>query len=104
MTLALPDLDTLDATDVANNLATTVEAVTEDNTDLDLRPGVLFSILAYYHSLLATQEQALINLYLSARSLLDIEANPALADPTLVDAVISNYNLTRLPKLVVAPA
>jgi hypothetical protein len=71
--------------------------VQEDNTRLYLRIGVLADILIHYHALLAAQRQENIDEYLKGRSLLALEENPDLADPDLVDDVISNYRLERKP-------
>ncbi len=91
-----PALNDLDPTLVSASLDAATALIQEDNPTLDLRPGPLFSILAYYHALLATQAQALQDNYLAARSLQDLEANPELAPPEYVDAVLSNFRVTRM--------
>lgn len=96
MTIALRPLNTLDPEAVNQQLAETKQRIVEDNPTMDLRRGPFFDYLAYYHAMLAAGQQANIADYLSARSLLQIEADPTLADPALVDDVLSNYRLTRL--------
>ena len=97
MPVELRSLNDLNADDVVQNLAETVARVQEDNPTLDLRQGVFFSLLGYYHAVLAAQRQQNINDYLNARSLKVMEADPTLADPDLVDDVLSNYRVTRKP-------
>ena len=97
MPVQLRSLNDLNADDVVQNLAEVVARVQEDNPTLDLRQGVFFSLLGYYHAVLAAQRQHNIRDYLNARSLLVMEANPELADTDLVDDVLSNFRVTRKP-------
>ena len=97
MPVELRSLNDLNADDVVQNLAETVARVQEDNPTLDLRQGVFFSLLGYYHAVLAAQRQQNINDYLNARSLRVMEADPTLADTDLVDDVLSNFRVTRKP-------
>lgn len=95
MTIAVRDLNDLDADLVRANLDEVVTRIAEQNPNMDLAVGVLHNLLAYMHSLLATAQQMNVNDYLHGRSLLDIQNDPALADPALVDAVLSNFMVTR---------
>lgn len=95
MAIDPPPLDQLDPDAVAAALKETVERVQADNPHLDLRRGVFGELLAYYHAVLDTQRRASIKQYLDARSLLAIQQDPALADPDLVDHVLSNFRLDR---------
>ncbi len=95
--ITLRSLSDLDPVKVAQNLTETITRVQEDNPELDLRRGVFAELLAYYHAVLATQRQVNIDDYLQARSLLVLSANPAAADPDLVDDVLSNFRVTRKP-------
>lgn len=97
MAIALRPFDSLNADLVTQTLAETVQRVQEDNPQLDLRRGVFADLLAYYHSLLDVQRQENINDYLLARSLKALEDNPDLADPDLVDDILSNYLIERQP-------
>lgn len=97
MTIALRSFDALNADLVTQTLAETVQRVQEDNPQLDVRRGVFADLLAYYHSILDVQRQENINDYLLARSLKALEENPELADPDLVDDVLSNYRIERQP-------
>lgn len=70
--------------------------VQEAAPNIDLMRGVFHDLLLYLHSLLDSQIQGgLIEPYLSAQSLQQITANPTLATPAIVDAVLSNYLVTR---------
>jgi hypothetical protein len=62
---------------------------------LDVSRGVFYELLIYYHSLLATRQDTLINDYRRARSLLALEQDPDLADTDLVNDVLSNFRLDR---------
>lgn len=95
MPIELRSFEDLDPNVVAQQLTETVQRVQEDNPHIDMRMGVFFSLLGYYHALLATQQQTNIADYLNGRSLLMIEADPALALPDLVDDVFSNFRVER---------
>jgi hypothetical protein len=95
MTIEVRDIDTLDADNVAQKLAFVSARIQEQNPRLDLRRGVLHDLLAYYNAILAEQLDANVQDYLAARSLLAIEEDPTLADPELVDHVLSNFGVTR---------
>ena len=86
MAITLRNFTDLDSAQVTQNLDEIAQRVQEDNPKLDMRFGVLHNIIAYYNSLLTTQRQANIDDYLHGRSLLDINADPSLADTDLVDA------------------
>lgn len=63
---------------------------------LDFRRGVYHDRIVYLSAILAADEQALVDAIQQSGSLLDIQANPDLADPTLVDRVLSNYRVERI--------
>jgi hypothetical protein len=95
--IELRPLDALDATLVASTQAETAQRIVDDNPSLDLRRGVFDEILVDYHGILATQQRMNVDDYLAGRSLLAITADPTLADPDLVDDVLSNYRVVRRP-------
>jgi len=96
MPLEITELDALDPTLVEQSLAQTAQRVQEANPTLDLKRGVFHDLLVYLHALLDSQLRGgVINRYLSARSLLDIQADPTLADPLVVERVLSNFRLSR---------
>lgn len=93
--IELRPLTELDATEVVQNQTEVVQRVQEDNPRIDVRRGVFAELLAYYHAILDTQRQANIQDYWAARSLKAIEEDPTLADPDLVDDILSNFLVTR---------
>lgn len=97
MTIAVRDLDSLDPALVQAALDEGAARVAELLPDADLRVGVLHNLLLYPHAVLGAGLQANVLDYLNARSLLAIQADPALADPELVDHVLSNFRVARKP-------
>lgn len=96
MPVEITSLASLDPADVTQALAATVQMLQEAEPTLDFRRGVVHDLLLYLGALLSTQIRAgVLARYLSARSLIDIEADPTLADPGVVDSVLSNYLITR---------
>lgn len=95
--IELRPLDDLDPDVVQAVVTETAQRVAEDNPNLEVRRGVVAELLVHYHAVLDTQRRANIQDYLNARSLLAIQADPTLADPDLVDDVLSNFRLTRQP-------
>lgn len=88
---------------VANLSTTTVAALQADMTarlqvafpNLDFRRGVFHDRILYLSAILAADEEDLIDRVQQSQSLLDIQSNPALADPALVDKVLSNFRISR---------
>jgi len=95
--LAVPDLRTLDQNEVDRNLALLIQLVQELNPAVDAKRGVVKDLLFGLSALLATAEQDVADKIIKSNSLLEIQANPALATDAIVDALLSNYRLTRLP-------
>ncbi len=96
--MATPTIENLDPAVVAQNEQFLVTFLKEQYPSMDLSEGrVLRNLLIRP----AAQFYALNNLNISlmqqSQSILAIEANPLLADPALVDAVLSNYRLERNP-------
>ena len=92
-----PILSELDPDDVVQDFAQIAAVIREDNSAIDLRPGPFADQLVGLNALLATRARKLTERYLNARSLLALEENPELADPELVDHILSNFLLKRLP-------
>lgn len=88
-------LDALDANLVTSALNEVTQRIQEDNPTLDAGRGVLYELLIYYHSVLATRQETMVNDYRRARSLLALEQDPDLADTDLVNDVLSNFRLDR---------
>jgi len=91
----LPSLTQLNSADVQQLLDNLATQLQELNPELDLRRGVFHDMLAYYHAVLETAIRTNLERYQSARSLQQIEADPTLADDTVVNEVLSNWGVTR---------
>lgn len=71
------------------------QLVQEKYPDVELTRGVVHDIVLFLHAICGGVNQTEINRVLESRSLLAIQANPLLADPELVDHVLSNFLITR---------
>jgi len=91
----VPGLTELDSADVNQLLERLATQLQELNPRLDLKRGVFRDTVAYYHAVLETALRTNLERYQSARSLQQIEADPTLADNTVVDEVLSNWGITR---------
>jgi hypothetical protein len=95
MALEISSLSELSTTSVEQIRETLAQLLQEANPALDLKRGVLHDLLLHYSSLLAAGTQENIDKLRRSSSLLEIEADPTLADDDVVDAVLSNYRVTR---------
>jgi hypothetical protein len=91
----ITDLTQLDSTDVNQLINTLATRLQELHPTLDLKRGVFKDTLVYYHAVLEAAIRTNLERYQSARSLQQIELDPTLADDTVVDEVLSNFNVTR---------
>lgn len=89
------DLTQLDSTSVSQLLERLATQLQELNPSLDLKRGVFKDTVAYYHAVLETAIRTNLEKYQSARSLKQIETDPALADDDVVDEVLSNWGVSR---------
>jgi hypothetical protein len=95
MGITVSKLDELATTDVTSALALVTQLVQEKNPDLDVRRGVLHDLVLYFSAILAAAKDTEIARVRSSMSLKAINADPTLADTDLVDAVLSNFRVTR---------
>lgn len=91
----LPSLTALNEADVQQLLDRLVTQLQELNPGLDLKRGVFKDTVAYYHAVLEASIRTSLRRYQSARSLRQIQENPALADEMVVDEILSNWGITR---------
>jgi hypothetical protein len=91
----ISDLTQLDSDDVNQLLETLAVELQNLNPTLDLNRGVFRDTLLYYHAVLESAIRTNLERYQSARSLQQISADPTLADDTVVDEVLSNFNVIR---------
>lgn len=71
------------------------QLIQERYPDVELSRGVIHDIVLFLHAICGGINQTEINRVLESRSLLAIQTNPLLADPELVDHVLSNFLITR---------
>lgn len=96
--MASPSITELDPAVVAQNEVFLVTFLQEQYPSLDLSEGrVLRNLLIRPAAQFYTLNQTNITNLQDSMSIVAIEANPALADPSYVDAVLSNYRITRFP-------
>lgn len=95
MALQIASLTELDTTKIDAMFATFTQLMQERHPDVELTRGVFHDLVLYFNSVLNAAVQENIDRVLASNSLLEISTNPTLADDTLVDKVLSNYNLAR---------
>lgn len=96
--MADPTIDTLDPQKVADAEAYLTTFLKEQYPSMDLSEGrVLRNLLIRPAAIFHVLNQENIDLLRQSMSLEAIEANPDLADPAYVDAVLSNFLVTRNP-------
>jgi hypothetical protein len=95
MVYELPDLSGLDATKVTTLLTQLKTEIQENNPKLDLKRGVFHDTVLYYHAVLEAAIRENLDRYQTARSLRQIELDPAVADTDTVSDVLSNWGITR---------
>jgi len=95
MAITVSSLSELSADKVNSMVATLAQLMQEKHPEVELTRGVFHDLVLYFNGLLNAAMQENVDRILQSKSLLTITQNPALADTTLVDQVLSNYNLTR---------
>ena len=97
MAIEVQDLTTLDPALVQQFDAELTTLVQEANPTLELRSGVLHDLLIHIKAQLDAAIQTNIDRVRRSDSLLEVNADPTLADDEVVDALLSNYNIIRNP-------
>lgn len=96
MALKISSLSELDAELVSQLQAEFEQLVRERHPEIALERGVFHDLVAYFAGgISGAANQTEVDRLVRSSSLLAIEADPALADPTYVDRVMSNYRITR---------
>ena len=95
MPILLPDLTSLPLADVAAARALLVQRLQEKSPVADFRRGVLHDLLINLESVIHAAQEIYADKFRKAGSIQAIEADPTLADPSLVDSVLSNFLITR---------
>ena len=95
MVYEISKLSQLDSTKVTTLLTQLEAEIAENNPKIDLKRGVFHDTVMYYHALLESAIRENLDIYQSARSLQQIEADPTIADTSTVSDVLSNWGITR---------
>lgn len=95
MALEISTLKELDTAKVDQMFQTFSQLMQERHPEVELTRGVFHDLVIYFNAVLNSTVRENIDRVLASNSLLKISENPALADPALVDQVLSNYNLVR---------
>lgn len=96
MALPVPTFASLDQAAVDQAQQYLFELLAEQFPQVDLSRGVVHDIVLHLGAIVTALLQTLATQINDSSSLLAISQDPALADPALVDQVLSNYRLTRL--------
>ncbi len=95
MALEIASLTELDTAKIDAMFATFTQLMQERHPEAELTRGVFHDLVIYFNSILNAAIRENIDRVLASNSLQQINADPALADTTLVDKVLSNFNLVR---------
>ena len=95
MAITPDNLSELSPTDVATTYAIATQYMAETNPGIETARGAFSDLILLPLSQLLAVDQLTFSRLQQSMSLLQIQANPALADTSIVDAAISNYNITR---------
>lgn len=95
MPIELTSLTSLNEADVLQNDSEASQRVQEVLPNVSADRGYVHDTVIHPHGLLATLLQTNTNRYLASRSLIEISADPTLADDDIVNAVMSNWGIAR---------
>jgi hypothetical protein len=95
MPIEISSLKQLSPEKVQAMVDTLSQLMAERHPEVELTRGVFHDLVLYFDSLLNAAIQENIDRLRQSNSLLKITENPDLADPDIVDQVLSNFNVTR---------
>ena len=95
MAISFPSLTNLDVASVTAARALLIQRLQEKSPTSDFRRGVLHDLLLYLESVVHAAQETYADKFRKAGSISAIEADPTIADDALVDAVLSNFLITR---------
>ncbi|NDD52302.1 hypothetical protein EBZ39_00220 [bacterium] len=95
MAIAITNLDELAPEKIDAMFTTLSQLMQERHPEIELTRGVFHDLVLYFSSVLNATMQENIDRVRQSNSLQQIKNNPSIADDTIVDQVLSNYNLTR---------
>jgi hypothetical protein len=93
----LPAIASLDPTVVAALQTELYQLLAEAYPQAELTRGFIHDVNLEFGAIVAALLRSVIDTVASSQSLLLINADPALANTAVVDQVLSNFNVTRLP-------
>jgi hypothetical protein len=98
MPIEVEDLNDLNPDDISTREDFLIQIINEAVPDLDLtKGGILEQLMAYPNAILDVLNQEELERVRKSTSLLLVSENPELADDALLDALLSNLLVTRLP-------
>jgi hypothetical protein len=100
MAITVQALSELTDTEVEAAHNTIVQLVKEHNATVDTKRGVIHDLVVHFSALLGAAKDKEIDRLRRSMSLKAILEDPALADTDIVDAVLSNYRVTRADSVV----
>ena len=95
MSIVINSLSNIAPEKIADMFATMTQLVQEKHPEIELTRGVFHDLVLYFTSVLNAALQENVDRITSSNSLKKILADPTLADPDIVDQILSNYGLTR---------
>ena len=95
MPIEITSLTQLSPTRVQEMVATLSQLMAERHPEVELTRGVFHDLVLYFDGLLNAAIQENIARVQQSNSLLKITQDPTLADPDIVDQVLSNFNVQR---------
>lgn len=95
MPLPPPSLDAINTNTVRQAEQQLYQTLAEAYPDVDLTRGFVHDIPIQLGAVITALIEESASTLTDSQSLLAIEQNPALADPSLVDALLSNFRITR---------
>lgn len=95
MPIEISSLTQLSPAKVQEMVATLSQLMAERHPEVELTRGVFHDLVLYFDGLLNAAIQENITRLQQSNSLLKITQDPTLADPDIVDQVLSNFNLQR---------
>lgn len=95
MAIDFPSLTGLSQEKVEQARALLVQSLREKSPSLEFRRGVIHDIIIHLESVIHAAQETYADKFRKSGSIKEISADPAMADNTLVDAVLSNFLITR---------
>lgn len=95
MPIQFPSLTNLTLTEVNAAKAVLIQRLQESSPGTEFRRGVVHDLILHLESIVHAAQETYADKFRKAGSIQAIESDPSLADPALVDQVLSNFLLTR---------